>query len=162
MKYLPLFIDVTDGRCLVVGGGAVAARKVMQLRKAGASVDLVAPEIGADLHQLADAGQVTHHARGFRRDDADGHRLIIAASDDGQLNRRVADAARALNIPVNVVDNPELCTFITPSTVDRSPVQIAVSTGGASPVLARVFALAHRGAAAGGLRSAWRAVGALP
>ncbi len=139
MAYLPMFVDVRDARCLVVGGGGIAARKVRLLRKAGAAVWVVAPELCEELAEALDAGAIRHLARVFAADDLDGCRLVIAATDDGAVNEAVADLAKARNLPVNVVDEPALCTFIMPSIIDRSPVQLAVSTGGASPVLARLL-----------------------
>ncbi len=137
MDFLPVFMNVRERPCLVVGGGEVAARKVSLLRRAGARVRVVAPELDARLGELARLGAIEHVARGFEPDDVAGTALVVAATDDEAVNRAVSEAARAANVPVNVVDRPDLCTFVMPSIVDRSPVQIAVSTGGSSPVLAR-------------------------
>jgi uroporphyrin-III C-methyltransferase/precorrin-2 dehydrogenase/sirohydrochlorin ferrochelatase len=139
MDFLPIFLDLKEKPCLVVGGGQVAGRKVALLRKAGARVRVVAPELGRELVELVQAGQVEHAERGFEESDLDGAVLVISATDQRELNQRVSELAHARNIPVNVVDQPELCGFIVPSVIDRSPVQIAVSTGGASPVLARLL-----------------------
>jgi len=139
MAYLPIFIDVREARCVVVGGGAQAARKVRLLRKAGARVRVVAPALGDELTETARDGLIDHAARKFEPPDLDDCRLAIAATDDAATNRLVASLARESNLPVNVVDAPALCSFIMPSIVDRSPVQIAISTGGASPVLARLL-----------------------
>lgn len=137
MQYLPVFFKLDAQPCLVVGGGAVASRKVALLRKAGGNVLLVAPTLTTDLAELAAAGTVQHHPRRFQASDLDGVHLVIAATDDVAVNAEISRLAQARAIPVNVVDNPELCSFIVPSILDRSPVMIAVSTGGASPVLAR-------------------------
>ena len=139
MHYLPIFMKVADRPCLVVGGGAVAARKVALLRKAGAQVNVVAPELCDELDQLAQAGSIEYSQRGFEDSDLEGKVLVIAATDNKAVNQRASELARQHNIPVNVVDNQPLCSFIVPSIVDRSPVQIAISTGGASPVLARLI-----------------------
>lgn len=137
MQYLPVFFKLDTQPCLVVGGGAVASRKVALLRKAGGNVLLVAPKLTSDLAEQVAAGTVRHRARRFQADDLDGVHLVIAATDDAAVNAEISRLAQARAIPVNVVDNPELCSFIVPSILDRSPVMIAVSTGGASPVLAR-------------------------
>jgi uroporphyrin-III C-methyltransferase/precorrin-2 dehydrogenase/sirohydrochlorin ferrochelatase len=139
MELLPIFLDVRDRPCLVVGGGEVAARKVALLREAGARVRVVAPSLAADLAQLGAAGGVEVHPRRFEEADLEGAHLAIAATDDPEVNARVSRLASARRIPVNVVDQPELCTFVVPSIIDRSPVVAAVSTGGAAPVLARLI-----------------------
>jgi uroporphyrin-III C-methyltransferase/precorrin-2 dehydrogenase/sirohydrochlorin ferrochelatase len=139
MHYLPMFMKVSARDCLVVGGGSVAARKVALLKKAAAHVTVVAPQLCDELSKLADSGAISYHARGFAASDLDGKVLAIAATNDTAVNRQVSELAQQQNIPVNVVDNQPLCSFIVPSIIDRSPVQIAVSTGGASPVLARLI-----------------------
>ena len=139
MRYFPIFLDLCERPCLVVGGGEVAARKAQQLLRAQADLTLVAPGASAEVQALAQQGKVRHEARTFRAQDVNGCALVIAATDDEQVNRDVAAAAKAAQVPVNVVDSPALCSFIMPSVVDRDPVQVAVSTGGASPVLARLL-----------------------
>lgn len=139
MQFLPVFLSVRSQPCLVVGGGDVATRKVELLLKAQALVTVISPVLGTALKTLHEAGKFTHRAESFRAEQVDGQRVIIAATDDEVVNRAVAMAAQASNIPVNVVDRPELCTFIMPAIIDRSPVIVAVSSGGASPVLARLL-----------------------
>ena len=139
MDYLPVFFSLKDRDCLVVGGGAVARRKVDLLLRAGAGVTVVAPKIEATLAELAAEGRVAHLPDVFHPDMLAGKALIVSATEKKEVNRRVAEAAQARNIPVNVVDDPDLCSIIFPAIVDRSPVVIAVSTGGASPVLARLL-----------------------
>jgi uroporphyrin-III C-methyltransferase/precorrin-2 dehydrogenase/sirohydrochlorin ferrochelatase len=139
MRYFPLFLDLRDRPVLVVGGGNVAERKCALLRAAGARVTLVAPELNGSLESAVREGTVAHRRGSFEARDADGCTLVVAATDDHAVNASAAAAARARNIPVNVVDDPALSSFIVPSIIDRSPVQIAVSTGGASPVLARLL-----------------------
>jgi len=139
VNYLPIFLKVTDRPCLVVGGGKVAARKVALLLRAGARVTVVAPHCSGELRELASGEQVICRERNFEAGDIDGMVLAIAATDDEAVNRAVSELAKQRGIPVNVVDNPGLCSFIMPSIIDRSPVQVAVSTGGASPVLARLL-----------------------
>lgn len=137
MDFLPVFLDIRARDCLVVGGGEVAARKAGLLRRAGARVTLVAPELCGELAAGAAAGEFEHRARAFVAGDVAGFRLVVAATDVTVVNAEVAAAAHAANIPVNVVDDPARCSFIFPSIVDRSPLLVAVSSGGAAPVLAR-------------------------
>ncbi len=139
MDYLPIFMNLRDRRCLIVGGGEVAARKTDLLLEAGAAVQAVAPALGDGMQALADAGRIAYRNGMFRESDLDGAQLVIAASDDRAANARVAALADGRGVPVNVVDDPDLCRFIMPAIVDRSPVLAAVSTGGTSPVLARLM-----------------------
>ena len=139
MRHFPIFLDLNERRCLVVGAGEVAARKVQQLLRSNAKVIIVAPRAEQYIQTLAEQDRVQHKAREFHERDISGSALVIAATADRQVNSAVAAAARAANVPVNVVDDPALCSFIMPSVVDRDPVQVAVSTGGASPVLARLL-----------------------
>ncbi len=139
VDYLPIFMNLKGRPCLVVGGGGVAARKVSLLRRAGASTTVVAPELCDALAGLAEAGEIAHRAERFSAEMLEGCVLVIAATDQEAINRRISQLAAERGIPANVVDRPDLCGFIMPSIVDRSPVQIAVSTGGASPVLARLL-----------------------
>ena len=139
MDYFPLFYQIDRCPCLVVGGGEVAARKVALLQQAGADITVISSELGTTLRQWATENKIVHLAKSFESPDLTDQVLVIAATDDAEINRLVSTTAREKNIPVNVVDNPSLCTFIVPSIVDRSPVVVAVSTGGASPVLARLI-----------------------
>lgn len=139
MNYLPIFFQLAGRPCLVVGGGEVAWRKVDRLLRSGAEVTVVTPELTGTLDELKVAGSIHHIEAGFEPEQLDGQVLVIAATDDDTVNRAVAKAADDRRIPVNVVDNPALCSFIMPSVIDRDPVQIAISTGAASPVLARLL-----------------------
>jgi uroporphyrin-III C-methyltransferase/precorrin-2 dehydrogenase/sirohydrochlorin ferrochelatase len=138
MEHLPIFLDVKKQPCLVVGGGDIAVRKVKTLVRSGAAVSLIAPALCPELQSRLEKGEFVHHARLFDAKDIEQQRLVIAATDDRQVNQQIAMLAKQRNIPVNVVDQPEDCSFIMPSVIDRSPVVAAVSTGGASPVLARL------------------------
>jgi len=139
MEHLPIFYDIKDQPCLVVGGGPIALRKLDNLRRAGGRVALVAPALVDELLGRLDDPAIEYRARRFEDSDLDGMRLAIAATDDRAVNRRIGELARARGIPVNVADQPEDCSFIMPSIIDRSPVVVAVSTGSASPVLARMI-----------------------
>lgn len=139
MDFLPLFHNLKGRAVLVVGGGDIALRKARLLSQAGAVLRVVAPEIEPQLIELVEQGGGQALMRGYAHDDLSGCVLAIAATDDGLLNAQVSQDAKALGVPVNVVDSPELCTVIFPSIVDRSPLMIAVSTGGDAPVLARLM-----------------------
>jgi uroporphyrin-III C-methyltransferase/precorrin-2 dehydrogenase/sirohydrochlorin ferrochelatase len=137
MNYFPIFLRLEGQPVLVVGGGAIAARKIELLRKAGASVTVVAPELKESLGALAKRGVIKHLADEFKPEHLDGMRLAIAATSRQAVNAWVAHQAEVRNIPVNVVDDRELSRFIMPAIVDRSPVIVAVSSGGDAPVLTR-------------------------
>ncbi|OAJ70258.1 uroporphyrinogen-III C-methyltransferase [Methylobacillus sp. MM3] len=138
MDYLPIFMNLRGRASVVIGGGEVALRKIGMLLKADANVTVVSPELCPELSDWHAQGKVIHVAARFEPPQLDGAQLVIAATDDEEVNRQVSIAAQARNIPVNVVDAPELCTFVVPSVVDRSPIVIAVSSGGKAPVLARL------------------------
>jgi uroporphyrin-III C-methyltransferase/precorrin-2 dehydrogenase/sirohydrochlorin ferrochelatase len=139
MRFLPIFMNIRGKACLVIGGGQVAARKVYLLHRAGARITLIAPALCDELARWANAGDVTYVSRKFEPTDISQQAVIIAATNDAVVNAQISGLAQARGIPVNVVDNPDAGTFIMPSIIDRSPVQIAISTGGASPVLARLL-----------------------
>jgi len=139
MQYLPIFLRLQSQRALVVGGGKVAARKAEALCRAGARVTVIAPALGTALCERVHTGDVDHRAERFAPSQLSGVKIVIAASDDAALNADVAHACKARGIPVNVVDTPALCSFIMPALVDRSPLVIAVASGGNAPVLARYW-----------------------
>ena len=136
MDYLPIFLNLKGRQCLVVGGGSVAYRKALLLLKAGAEVSVVSPELCAALTALT---TIKHISAQFQAAHLDHIALVIAATDDLVVNKAVSRQAKIRNIPVNVVDNPALCTFIFPAILDRSPLMVAFSTGGAAPVLSRML-----------------------
>lgn len=137
MELLPIFLNVRGQRCVIVGGGEVALRKASLLARAGATLHIIAPAVDDSLRQLCLAHDGTVAAKEFDAADLDGATLVIAATDDASLNARVSALAKEASIPVNVVDQPQLCSFIMPSIVDRSPIVVAISSGGTSPVLTR-------------------------
>lgn len=140
MEYLPIFLRARDRHVTVVGGGLVATRKVELLLRCEARITVVAPELHRELRELVamTARRVLRHLpERFEAHQLEGAELVIAATDSAETNAAVAEAAKARGIPVNVVDDAELSTFIVPAIVDRAPVVVAVGTGGASPVLAR-------------------------
>jgi uroporphyrin-III C-methyltransferase/precorrin-2 dehydrogenase/sirohydrochlorin ferrochelatase len=137
MDYLPVFLQLQARPVLVVGGGRVAARKVELLRRAGARVTVVAPELLDELQELAARGEVHYLQATFSAEHVNGAVAVVAATGRGEVNAAVSAAAQAQHIPVNVVDDPAASTFIFPAIVDRSPILIAISSGGKAPVLAR-------------------------
>jgi len=137
MKYFPLFVDINHRQCLVIGGGSVANRKVKSLLKSGASVTLVSPDVTDQIQHLGDTGEIKILPREYQSSDLSNPFLVIAATNNTAINNSIAEQANNANILVNVADNPDLGSFIFPSVVDRSPVTVAISTGGASPVFAR-------------------------
>jgi precorrin-2 dehydrogenase/sirohydrochlorin ferrochelatase len=130
-RYYPVFLDLRGKRCVVVGGGQVALRKVEGLAEAGAAVTVIAPQVAE-----MPAGVMVLQ-RAYQPGDIDGAMLVIAATDDEQVNALVAREAAERGIWVNVVDDPPHCTVVLPSVVRRGALCIAISTGGASPTLAR-------------------------
>jgi uroporphyrin-III C-methyltransferase/precorrin-2 dehydrogenase/sirohydrochlorin ferrochelatase len=137
MDYLPIFLQLRARPVLVVGGGRVAARKVDLLRRTGAHITIVAPELLDELRELAAKGELQHFETVFSREHVTGAAAVVAATGLSEVNAAVSAAAREQNIPVNVVDDPAVSTFIFPAIVDRSPILIAISSGGQAPVLAR-------------------------
>ena len=136
MDYLPIFLNIKGKNCLVVGGGEISFRKASVLAQAGAVVKVVSPTLCKSFEALPATG---YFAERFQSSHLDNIYLVIAATDDAAVNEQVSREAKQRNIPVNVVDNPELCSFIMPAILDRSPLLVAFSTGGASPVLARLM-----------------------
>lgn len=132
MSYFPLFMELKDRNCLVVGGGRVAWRKVKVLMDFGARVSVVAPEI---IPEIGELGLVQLLEREFLDDDVQGRILVVAATDDETLNQRISRLCQERGIPVNVVDQPQDCSFIFPAYVKRGEVVAAFSSGGQSPVM---------------------------
>lgn len=140
MDYLPIFLDLRGRKGLVVGGGDTAARKAALMLNAGAWVTAVSPEpLAPAFAELAGTDRLIPVQAVFDAKCLDGMDVVFAASEDEALDKAVHDAARARHIPVNVVDKPGMCSFIMPSIIDRSPVMVAVSSGGEAPVLSRLL-----------------------
>ncbi|MBW3624584.1 MAG: bifunctional precorrin-2 dehydrogenase/sirohydrochlorin ferrochelatase [Armatimonadetes bacterium] len=158
MEYYPIYLDLKNRPCLVVGGGTIALRKAEGLLVCGAKVHVISPWITPELREMENLNAVAafrkkmepgfnpetdpHHPvtfeeRKYRPGDTQGYTLVIAATDDRPVNAQIYEEARELGIPVNVVDDPPLCGFILPSIIRRGPVTIAFSTSGRSPALAR-------------------------
>ena len=137
MQTFPLFMSLQGRRALIVGGEDAAARKAELLLKAGAQVSLIAETVGGEIAHFIAEGHVSWAGCAFGDDDLEGVSLVIVANDDESVQARVSAAAQARCVPVNVVDRPALSTFIMPAIIDRSPITIAISTGGTAPALAR-------------------------
>jgi uroporphyrin-III C-methyltransferase/precorrin-2 dehydrogenase/sirohydrochlorin ferrochelatase len=139
MNFLPIFLDIRERRCLLVGGSETAARKAELLLRAGARVDVAAAALHDGFRRLPNPQHLQRVADGFSPGLLEGKDLVIVVEDDEARAAEISTAARARQIPVNVADKPELCSFILPSIIDRSPIMVAVSSGGESPVLARML-----------------------
>ena len=139
MDHLPIFINIRQRSCLVIGGGDIALRKINLLIKAQAKVDCLSPLFCEGIINLSKNGNVNLINKSFEPDDMKDYAIIIASTDDSSVNSLISQLAKQAKIPVNVVDSPELSSFIMPSIVDRSPVIIAVSSAGKAPVLARLI-----------------------
>ncbi|MFV8782681.1 siroheme synthase CysG [Microbulbifer sp. SA54] len=139
MRYLPLAFDLKNRPCLIVGGGSIATRKARLLKKAEACLMVVAPDITDELHQLVLASGGEYIVGRYHADLLKCVDLVVAATADATVNKQVSVDARALRLPVNVVDSPDLCTFTFPSIVERGPLAVGISSGGSAPVLARML-----------------------
>ncbi|MEW5949651.1 MAG: bifunctional precorrin-2 dehydrogenase/sirohydrochlorin ferrochelatase [Thermodesulfobacteriota bacterium] len=137
MRYYPINLDIKDKQCLVIGGGKVAERKVETLLSCGARVRVVSPELTPHLQGLAEEKKITHAARGYQNGDLNGVFLVVACTDDPDVNTAVSSAAQENNILCNIVDKPDLCNFIVPSMAARGDLLITISTAGKSPALAK-------------------------
>ena len=137
MAYYPVCLDMTDRPCLVVGGGPVAERKVAGLLDAGARLTVVSPLATDRLREWASADRIRLLPREYAAADLAGQAVVFVATDDGGINAGVARDARAVGVLVNAVDDPAHCDFILPAVLSRGGITVAVSTGGASPALAR-------------------------
>jgi precorrin-2 dehydrogenase/sirohydrochlorin ferrochelatase len=137
MKYYPVYLDLRDKPCLVVGGGAVAERKALSLLEAGADATIISPTLTPKLHELSLSGKITHLQKTFDEKDLSGEFLVIAATDSAEVNTRIAQACKKKHVLVNVVMPPEESSFIVPSVVERGELLISVSTSGTSPALSK-------------------------
>ena len=137
LDYLPLCFNVANKPCLIVGGGTIALRKAILLRKAQAKIDVIAPDVNAELQALASASGGEVIIRAFAESDVYKYCFVIAATDIASVNQQVASAANSAKVLVNVVDTPSLCDVIFPAIIDRSPLLMSVSSSGNAPVLAR-------------------------
>jgi len=137
LRYYPVFLDIRDKICVIVGGGEVALRKAERLLDCGAKISVISPKLVPELAALKDKGLIYHIDAEYSGDLIDQAVLVIGATDDEKTNARISEDARGKGIPVNIVDDPQKCDFILPSIVQRGDLAITIGTGGKSPALAR-------------------------
>ena len=137
--YYPVYLDIEERNVLIIGGGNVCARKAETMMKYGAHVTIVSPEFTDEIEGWATQGVLELRRKPYEEPDLDGASIVIASTDDPCINARIARDCRRRKIPVNVVDVTHLCEFIVPAIVESGSIQIAVSTGGKSPALARTL-----------------------
>jgi len=135
----PIFLKIENIPCLVVGAGTVAGQKIPQLLDAGANVTVISPEASSEIKKSASMRKITFKERVFMKGDCKGYFLVIGATGDNYVNRQIYDEARNENIPVNIVDTPDLCTFYLGSVHREGDLKIAVSTNGKSPTLGKII-----------------------
>ncbi len=139
MGYYPIFVEIKDRPCVVVGGGVVAERKVETLLKAGAAVTVISPSLTGLLHSQVEAGKIQYVGREYRPGDLIGYEMAFVATDDKKVNPVVAQEARERGVWINAADDPPHCDFILPSVLQRGDLVVAVATGGSSPALSRAI-----------------------
>ena len=139
MSYYPLFLELTGRRCLVIGGGPVAVRKVEGLLRSGAQVTVISPELSKELRLLLIQPSIEHVARKYQDGDLEGYALAFVATDDRAINAAVSRDGRSCGVWVNCTDDPDYCDFILPAVIRRGEIALAISTGGASRALARAL-----------------------
>jgi siroheme synthase-like protein len=137
--YYPIYLDIEERTVVIIGGGNVCARKAETMMKYGARVIVVSPEFTDEIEQWAREGALAIQRKPYAANDLDGAHIVIASTDDQSVNEQIAADCRARRIPVNVVDVTPLCEFIVPAIIEKGSIQIAISTGGKSPALARTL-----------------------
>ena len=137
MKYYPIFLDIQGKDCVVIGGGTVAERKVLSLISAGAKVKVISPELTSSLKKLAENKNIAYSPRNYAEGDIKGSFMAFSAANNTEINEKAFREARKEGVLLNIVDTPELCDFIVPSTVHQGDLSIAISTSGKSPALAK-------------------------
>lgn len=136
-EYYPVYLNLAGKRCVIFGGGRIAQGKIGALRQAGAIITVISPDATPGIRRAADEGAVDWIVRKYQPGDLEGSFIAVAATNVWYVNREIFEEAERLGVLLNVVDDPDLCSFIAPSIVKRDPVTLAISTGGASPALAR-------------------------
>ncbi|MDO8885938.1 bifunctional precorrin-2 dehydrogenase/sirohydrochlorin ferrochelatase [Candidatus Oleimmundimicrobium sp.] len=141
MTYYPVYLNLKNKKCVVVGGGNVAERKVLALIDCGAKVTVISPKLTKLLERLKSEGKIEHIGREYEKGDLKGAFVVIGATDNSSVNKEIYKEASALNLLVNIVDVPEICNFIVPSLVRRGDLTISISTSGKAPALAKKIRL---------------------
>jgi len=139
MNYFPIYLEMTRRRCLVIGGGAVAERKIAGLLEAGAEVTVISPDVSEPIARWSKNGSIQLKARRYRSGDLAGYELAFVATDDGAVNAQAHQDGKSAGVWVNAADDPANCDFILPSVLRRGDLTVAVSSGGNSPALARTI-----------------------
>ncbi|MGF7399784.1 bifunctional precorrin-2 dehydrogenase/sirohydrochlorin ferrochelatase [Thermoanaerobacterium thermosaccharolyticum] len=137
MAYYPIMLNITNKKCLVIGGGNVAYRKILSLLEFGGTVTAIAPKFIKDIWELSKNNRIELIDRKYQKNDVQNYNLVIVATNDKMLNKEISKECIDNNIPVNVVDDKELSTFITPSVIRRGDLTISISTNGKSPLLSK-------------------------
>jgi precorrin-2 dehydrogenase / sirohydrochlorin ferrochelatase len=137
LKYYPVFLDIKGKKCIIIGGGEVAARKAERLLDCGANVLIISPLLAPELAELKEKNIINHIDAQYSDNLIEGAALVIGATDDEKTNAQISTDARNKGVPVNIVDDPQKCDFILPSLMQRGDLTIAIGTGGKSPALAR-------------------------
>lgn len=136
-EYYPVYLNLAGKHCVILGGGTIAQGKIAALRDAGAQITVISPQATDGIKRAAQRGQITWIGREYQPGDLDGAFIAVAATNVWHVNRQIHEEAEELGVLLNVVDDPDQCSFIAPSIVRRDPITLAISTGGASPALAR-------------------------
>jgi len=139
MKYFPVFLDANYISAMIIGGGEVASRKIELLLKSTTNITVMSKDVCASVERLINLHQLTWLKHNYQTGHFSHINIVIAATDDSSVNKAISEEARTLNILTNVVDQPELCTYITPAIIDRSPMIIALSSSGSAPILIRML-----------------------
>ena len=135
--FYPVFLNLTGRRCVIIGGGQIAEGKVSKLLDSGAKIIVISPNATQGIRDYADSGQIEYNLRKFQEGDLNGAFLVVAATNDRVVNQEIFEEAEKSGILLNAVDDMPRCSFIAPSIVEKGPITVAISTGGASPALAR-------------------------
>ena len=135
--YFPMFIDIADKKILVAGGGTIALRRIRTLLKFGADIHVIAPDLCEELTQLEEEGKIKTEHREYRTGDIRGEQIVLAATDDHEVNRKIWEECRAAGIIVNVADDKKLCDFYFPSVVMTDEAVIGINSGGADPSITK-------------------------
>ena len=135
--FYPVFLNLTGRRCVIIGGGQVAEGKVSKLLDSGAKILVISPDATQGIRDYADSGQIEYSLRKYQEGDLNGAFLVVAATNDRVVNQEIFEEAEKSGILLNAVDDMPRCSFIAPSIVEKGPITVAISTGGASPALAR-------------------------
>lgn len=136
-EYYPVYLNLADKHCVIFGGGTIAQGKIAALRQSGAEITIISPDATEGIKKACKTGDVSWIERKYQTGDIEGAFIVIAATNVPEVNREIFKECERLGVLLNAVDDPPLCTFIAPSIVKRDPVTLAISTGGASPALAR-------------------------